>query len=84
MEQDAETPGGAQLARHSEEVGALIDRSVLALAVAFGGAWGIGWHLAWQLTRLDIDDPDICLRLFRANRDAGLIPVLFFATALLV
>jgi 4-hydroxybenzoate polyprenyltransferase len=23
--------------------------------------------------RLDIDDPDECLRLFKANRDAGLI-----------
>ena len=30
-------------------------------------------HLAWQLRRLDIDDPDGCLRLFRSNRDAGLV-----------
>ena len=30
-------------------------------------------RLAWQVWRLDIDDPDVCLRLFRANRDAGLI-----------
>jgi 4-hydroxybenzoate polyprenyltransferase len=30
-------------------------------------------HLAWQIVRLDIDDPDQCLRLFKANRDAGLI-----------
>lgn len=30
-------------------------------------------HFVWQLLRLDIDDPDRCLRLFRANRDAGLI-----------
>jgi 4-hydroxybenzoate polyprenyltransferase len=30
-------------------------------------------HLAWQIVRLDIDDPDRCLRLFKANRDAGLI-----------
>ena len=30
-------------------------------------------HLAWQIRRLDIDDPDRCLMLFKSNRDAGLI-----------
>jgi 4-hydroxybenzoate polyprenyltransferase len=30
-------------------------------------------HLAWQVHRLDIDDPDLCLRLFKSNRDAGLV-----------
>jgi len=30
-------------------------------------------HLAWQIVRLDIGDPDRCLQLFKANRDAGLI-----------
>jgi 4-hydroxybenzoate polyprenyltransferase len=30
-------------------------------------------HLAWQVKRLDIADPALCLRLFRSNRDAGLI-----------
>jgi 4-hydroxybenzoate polyprenyltransferase len=30
-------------------------------------------HLGWQVARLDIDDPAHCLRLFRSNRDAGLI-----------
>jgi len=30
-------------------------------------------HLAWQISRLDIRDPDLCLRLFKSNRDAGLI-----------
>ncbi len=65
-------------------VGALIDRNALALAVGFGAAWGIGWHLAWQLTRLDTDDPETCLRVFRSNRDAGLIPVPFLAAAALL
>jgi 4-hydroxybenzoate polyprenyltransferase len=37
-----------------------------------------GAHLGWQIDRLDIDDPDQCLRLFKSNRDAGLI--LFAAT----
>jgi 4-hydroxybenzoate polyprenyltransferase len=30
-------------------------------------------HLAWQVLRLDIADPDLCLKLFKSDRDAGLI-----------
>ena len=30
-------------------------------------------HLAWQVWRLDIDDPDLCLALFKSDRDAGLV-----------
>jgi len=30
-------------------------------------------HLAWQVWRLDVSDPLLCLRLFKSNRDAGLI-----------
>jgi 4-hydroxybenzoate polyprenyltransferase len=30
-------------------------------------------HLAWQVWRIDIDDPDLCLRIFKSDRDAGLI-----------
>jgi 4-hydroxybenzoate polyprenyltransferase len=55
--------------------------SFLQLALGLGAAWGLGWHLARQLTRLDIDDAEGCLRLFRSNRDAGLIPVAFLALA---
>ena len=55
--------------------------NVLALVLALGGVWGFGWHMAWQLGRLDIADPANCLRIFRSNRDAGLIPALFFAAA---
>jgi 4-hydroxybenzoate polyprenyltransferase len=40
-------------------------------------------HMLWQLRRLDIDDPAVCLHLFRANRDTGLLPLLFFAGAML-
>ncbi len=54
----------------------------LQLTVALCGVWAFGWHLAWQLKRLDIDDPAHCLTLFRSNRNAGLIPVAFLATAL--
>jgi 4-hydroxybenzoate polyprenyltransferase len=30
-------------------------------------------HLGWQIRRLDIGNPDLCLKLFKSNRDAGLI-----------
>jgi 4-hydroxybenzoate polyprenyltransferase len=30
-------------------------------------------HLVWQVVRLDIADPDLCLKLFKSDRDAGLI-----------
>jgi 4-hydroxybenzoate polyprenyltransferase len=44
-----------------------------ARVAALLGVGAFGAHLVWQLRRLDIDDPDACLRLFRANRDAGLL-----------
>jgi len=47
--------------------------SPVPLLVALLGAWGFGMHLMWQLKRLDINDGDTCLHLFRSNRDAGLI-----------
>src|SRR5579885_525861 len=30
-------------------------------------------HLSWQIASLDISDPDNCLKLFKSDRDAGLI-----------
>ncbi|MFK7874771.1 MAG: 4-hydroxybenzoate octaprenyltransferase [Paracoccaceae bacterium] len=58
--------------------------SVLALVVALTGPWAMGWHMAWQLRHLDVDNNPILIRLFRSNRDAGLIPLLFFALALVL
>jgi 4-hydroxybenzoate polyprenyltransferase len=37
------------------------------------GLLGFAAHLAWQIARLDIGDPDKCLRIFKSDRDAGLI-----------
>ncbi len=63
-------------------IAALVDRvNALQLVIALGGVWAFGWHMAWQLRSLDIDDPEKCLSLFRSNRNAGLIPVLFLAAA---
>ena len=33
-------------------------------------------HLAWQIWRLEQDDPAVCLALFKANRDTGLMILL--------
>lgn len=56
----------------------------LAMVVGLAGVWGFGWHMVWQLRRLDTADPANCLRLFRSNRDAGLVAALFLAVAALV
>lgn len=55
--------------------------SVVALGVALAGVWAFGWHLVWQMRRLDVDDPAMCMVIFRSNRDAGLIVALFLAAA---
>jgi 4-hydroxybenzoate polyprenyltransferase len=50
-----------------------------ALALAHTGlpAWlglaAFAAHLAWQIARLKIGDPALCLRIFKSNRDAGLL-----------
>jgi 4-hydroxybenzoate polyprenyltransferase len=44
------------------------------------GLLAFAGHLAWQVHRLDINDPALCLAVFKSNRDAGLI--LFAALAL--
>jgi len=47
------------------------------LAGAGVSAWlGLGAfaaHLVWQIGRLEIGDPALCLRIFKSNRDAGLL-----------
>ncbi|WP_227270079.1 4-hydroxybenzoate octaprenyltransferase [Roseobacter weihaiensis] len=60
------------------------EASVLALVVALGGPWAMGWHMAWQLRGFDTEDNAKLLQLFRANRDTGVIPLVFFGAALLL
>jgi 4-hydroxybenzoate polyprenyltransferase len=56
----------------------------LALVALAGWLAGLRWPLypalllpgavfAWQVVRLDVDDPAGCLRLFKLNREAGLL-----------
>ncbi|GFE50727.1 4-hydroxybenzoate octaprenyltransferase [Roseobacter cerasinus] len=65
-------------------VAALPQASPLALLLALAGPLAMGWHMIWQLRSLDIHDNAKLLHLFRANRDTGAIPLLFFGAALLV
>ena len=58
--------------------------NVLALAIALAGPWAMGWHMTWQLRGFDAEDNAKLLRLFRVNRDTGMIPLVFFVAALLV
>jgi 4-hydroxybenzoate polyprenyltransferase len=54
---------------------------LIAAALARGGVHWPAWlglaafamHLAWQIRRLKISDPALCLRVFKSNRDAGLL-----------
>ena len=62
---------------------AMPNASVLALVIALGGPWAMGWHMAWQLRGMDVTDSAKMLQLFRVNRDTGMIPLVFFAAALL-
>ncbi|MEL7213604.1 MAG: 4-hydroxybenzoate octaprenyltransferase [Pseudomonadota bacterium] len=62
----------------------LPNANALQLVLALAAPWAIGWHLAWQLRRFDASNNDGLKLTFRSNRDAGLIPVLFFALCLLV
>jgi len=64
-------------------VGCLYALAVFCVAAAFfaagAGRWaqgGLGLfalHLAWQVTQIDPNNGTLALRLFRSNRDAGLI-----------
>ena len=54
----------------------------LAVLVALLGPWAMGAHMVRQMTRLDTTDNKGLLALFRSNRNAGLLPLLFFAIAL--
>lgn len=44
-----------------------------AKIIAFVGLAGFARQLAWQVEKFDADDGELCLRLFKSNRDAGLI-----------
>lgn len=66
----------------------LLALAVLAAGPTGAAAWiaGLGilafaGHLLWQLWRFDMNDGASCLRIFRSNRDAGLLVALFLALA---
>jgi 4-hydroxybenzoate polyprenyltransferase len=70
-------------ARTHQALVALYALAVLLIGAAIwlAGAGFSAWlglaafaaHLAWQIKRLNTDDPALCLRIFKSNRDAGLL-----------
>jgi 4-hydroxybenzoate polyprenyltransferase len=54
---------------------------LIAMALALAGAGWMAWiglaafavHLVSQIERLEIGDPRLCLRIFKSNRNAGLL-----------
>ena len=67
----------------------------LGLVLASGVLTGMTWlfytfwvfavlHAFWQIAVLEIDDPELCLKLFKANRDFGLLlaAAILFGTAI--
>ncbi|MGB0798008.1 MAG: 4-hydroxybenzoate octaprenyltransferase [Planktomarina sp.] len=56
----------------------------IPLFIAIIATFAFGGHMFWQISHLKLNRPDVMLRIFRSNRDAGLIPVLFFALALML
>ena len=52
-----------------------------ALIIASAGVVAFGGHLLWQVLRLETEDQDRLLALFRSNRDAGLFVTGFFFLA---
>jgi 4-hydroxybenzoate polyprenyltransferase len=55
--------------------------ALIGMALTLAGAGWMAWiglaafavHLVWQIERLEIGDPKLCLRLFKSNRNAGLL-----------
>jgi 4-hydroxybenzoate polyprenyltransferase len=43
--------------------------------------WG---HMVWQIRRVNLDDAQNLLRIFRSNRNAGLVPLIFFSCAVML
>jgi 4-hydroxybenzoate polyprenyltransferase len=64
--------------------GALRDATPAQMITAQLGTVGFAAHLFWQMRQLDIKNVPLLLHLFRKNRDAGLIPVLFFAVTIML
>ena len=58
--------------------------NMILVFIVLAGPWLMGWHMQWQMRHLDLENGAGLLHLFRSNRDAGMLPVLIFAAALLL
>ncbi|MEO1538311.1 MAG: 4-hydroxybenzoate octaprenyltransferase [Pseudomonadota bacterium] len=46
--------------------------ALIPVLLALAGVWAFGYHMHWQLSRVDINNPENCLRIFRATNFGGL------------
>ena len=60
------------------------DINIISLVISILGILAFGAHLSWQLVKLDIDNAENCLRMFRLNREAGLLPITGFSCAIIL
>jgi 4-hydroxybenzoate polyprenyltransferase len=56
------------------------------LSIIIGGLGVLGFwvHMVWQIRRVNLDDAENLLMTFRSNRNAGLVPLIFFACAVIL
>lgn len=57
---------------------------MIKLLVAMAGVLAMAGHFIWQIYKVDLNNSNSCLVIFRSNRDAGLLGALFFAGALFI
>ncbi len=60
-----------------------LDNRIVVL-IGIAAPWFFGMHLSWQMRKLDINNADNCLHLFRSNRDAGLIAAVVLGISALI
>jgi 4-hydroxybenzoate polyprenyltransferase len=60
------------------------DRTILSKIISFAGVFSFLLHLCFQWKNFDAQNNSVLLSLFRSNRNAGLIFVIFLCLAIWV
>ena len=58
--------------------------NIFIFGICCFGSFVMGLHLFFQIQKLDINNPENCLILFRSNRDTGIIFVVALCVAVLI
>ena len=60
---------------------ATLNAGIFPLIISLLGVSSLACHLFWQISRFDVENNEVLIHLFRSNRNAGLVVLLFFACA---